>query len=136
MKKLLFLCSTILLLLFFSCEAPIVFSEPQPQGFDRQVSFDVFYRGTFLCDSDSSIVFVKSKTLYKEKYFPFAIAIEDIATEEGLRLEGNYLYVEELDAHLPARVKGDSAYAELVVRDTLFRVGKDQVLTRYRGHQL
>jgi hypothetical protein len=77
------------MLFLSSCEEPpVVFSGPQPKGSFPRFSLDMMSQGTFLCDSDSAMLHVESRLIYKEKPFSFSLTAEEIAETEGIDLAG------------------------------------------------
>jgi len=49
---------------FASCEPPVIFNTPPPQGIAATNAFAPNFQGAFLCESDSSIVVVEEKAIY------------------------------------------------------------------------
>ncbi len=136
MKNSFILLLTLVTISWYACVPPVVFSEPQPKGYNPQNSFPIYYRGTFLCDSDSSIVHIHGKTIFKEKEYELAATLEEIDSTPEIRLDGYNLYVEDFDQPFPINVVGDSVFGKMAVRDTLFQLGEKNVLTQFRGHQI
>ncbi len=134
-----FLYAMLLLLgltFFYSCVPAVVFEEPQPQGAETHSSFPMMYRGTFLCSSDSAIVWITDKLVYKEKTYSVTMTQVEVNETEGVELIGDQLYIESINDPVKVVTQGDSVFANVTLRDTLFHLGKDQVLTQFRGHQL
>ena len=123
-------------LLYLSCTPPVVFSEPQPQGYEAQPGFPFVYRGTFFCTSDSAFVHVDKTIIYKEKDFPVAMTLEEIDTLEEVRLVDDQLYIDFLEEPIPATIEGDSVFSGITLRDTLFDLRKSAILKQYKGHQI
>ena len=118
------------------CNEPaVVFEEAQPKGVDKKMSIDPIYWGAFLCESDSAIVHITSKVLYKEKAFAFGLSLAEVDSLPNVELIHDYLWVDDWTEKLPATVVGDSVFSEVTFRDTLFDVNK-HVLKSYRGHQV
>lgn len=136
MRTSIYFLAVLFAMLFSSCEPAVVFTEPQPQDFNRLSSFDMMYRGAFQCESDSSIVHVTSKSIYKERTYPFVLTEEMIKTMKGVKVLRKHLYIDSLNLKLPVEMIGDSIYAEMIKRDTLFTITKEQVLKSFRGHQI
>ena len=121
---------------YYSCVPPVVFTEPQPQGYQPQSTFPIYFRGTFLCDSDSSIVYVNDKTIYKKRNYSMALTIAQIDSIEEATLIGDELFIESVNEPFPVNIINDSVFADIVLSDTLFQISKEQVLTQFRGHQI
>ena len=124
-------------ILFNSCgEPPVVFIEPQPQDLSAKAYFEPIYRGVFLCESDSAIVYVKAKTIHKEKNYNFKTTIEEIDSIHNAELIGDQLWIDGFEEPIPVEVEGDSVAGDIMFRDTLFEMGENQVLKFYRGHHI
>ncbi len=136
MKKLiaLILISTSFLI---SCEEPaVVFGGPQPKGLSPINAIDMIYRGTFICESDSSLVHVHGRTIFKEKAFQFSLTPEEIESTDGLDLLGDQLILSDWPEPLPAEITDSLVYSSILLRDTLFHMGAEQVLKAYKGHMI
>ena len=136
MKNLSFLLCAFFLLSYLACVPPVVFSEPQPQGYEPQNAFPMYYRGTFFCESDSALVYVKSQLIYKKKTFAVALTRNELESIEEATLIGNDLYIESFPEPFYATLRGDSVFSNIILTDTLFQIGEGQVLTQFRGHQI
>ena len=136
MKKLIIL-TLFSISFFFSCEEPaVVFGGPQPQDLTPITAIDMIYRGTFICESDSSLVHVHGRTIFKEKAFKFSLTPEEIETTEGLDLLGEQLILADWPEPLPAEITDSLVYSSIVLKDTLFHMGAEQVLKAYKGHMV
>ena len=133
-----FICwGALLILLFATCtEPPVVFTEPQPQGLPPEPYINMMYRGTFFCESDSATVYVKAKTIHKERPFAFAIPKSELDTMKDARLEGEILYIKGFEVPVPVEIVNDTVHADVMIRDTLFEMGSKQVLKSFKGHQI
>lgn len=136
MKKLAILLLSLIMISWFACAPPVVFSEPQPQGYEPRNSFPVYYKGMFFCDSDSSTVYVKDKLVYKEKMYSVVLTLAEIDSIDEVELVGSDLVIEPFGASFPATITNDSVFSKVMLSDTLFQIGKDQILTQFRGHQV
>lgn len=126
-----------LALLASACsEPPVVFEEPQPKDLEPKAYFEPVYRGVFLCESDSALVYVKAKTIHKEKKYSFTTDPVEIDSTPGVELIGNQLWLKEFEDPIPVNVDGDSITGEMVLKDTLFNLGEDQMLKYFRGHHI
>ena len=129
--------SFLLALAAISCEEPpIVFSEPQPNGIEAQPYINMLYRGVFFCESDSALVYVKARSIHKERTYKLSIPKMDIDTTPQLSLEGNFLIIEGYDDPIPATIIKDTVKAAVTLRDTLFEMGATQIVKGYKGHQV
>lgn len=132
------LISLLLLInLFIRCEEPpVVFEESQPKDLTAKAFFDPIYRGVFQCESDSSTVYVKAKTIYKEKAYQFKASLAEIDSMEVVELIDGQLWVKGFEDPIPVEIKGDSASGEIMFRDTLFDMSENHILKYFRGHHI
>lgn len=55
--------------LFWSCQPPVVFSEPQPKGIEELTSIPKHFQGTYWCANDSVILHIDKILIYKNKLY-------------------------------------------------------------------
>lgn len=129
--------SIYLLLALFSCEPPVVFSEDQPAVVPPSPYFQKAYQGVYFCTGDSATVRISEKMVVKERNIEFESTLEEIESTNGINLDGEYLYIEELD--LPIRIEYQdqkTISGSFLLADTLFAIGPKQVLKYYKGHHV
>lgn len=126
-----------LLLLAISCTPPLVFTAAQPKGVKNQDAFQLHYQGTYFCTGDSSIVRVEENTLYKEKSFTFVTSLAELDAMEDVYFEEGKIYRDDQEMPFEVLYLDDQTLAGTYThRDTLFRVGPQQILKFYKGHHL
>lgn len=121
----------------FSCEPPIVFSEPQPLGAGQLQQFPEAIQGQYVCLSDTSLFIVNKYLIFQEKTYVFELTRTEIAQDSGLLLSGDALFFTDDPTNGHARVEevNDSLLrATWVARDTFFAIGPTGVLKKFRGH--
>jgi len=124
-------------LLAFSCTPPLVFSTAQPKGVKAQKSFQLHYQGTYFCTGDSSIVRVEENCLYKEKSFTFVTGMAELDAMENVYFEEGKIYQDGQLMPFEVLYLDDQTLAGTYThRDTLFRIGQNQLLKYYKGHHL
>lgn len=127
----------VLLFLLYGCMEPaIVFKEPQPEGAKLERFISPIYRGTYFCSSDSSIVYVKPKSVHKERAYSFEVPLLELDTIKEAELVGNTLYLEGFEEPIPVDIIQDTVYAEVLLQDTLFEIGPTNILKSFNGHQI
>lgn len=139
--KLIAMLRLIILLLFINLtirceEPPVVFKETQPKDLAPKAFFDPIYRGIFQCESDSSFVFVKARTIYKEKAYGFKTSLAEIDSMEEAALINGELWLKDFKGPIPVEIVGDTASGEIIFRDTLFDMSENQILKYFRGHHI
>jgi len=129
--------SVVFFLVLWACNAPVVFTEIQPQGFFPLEQISGFYQGVFYCEGDESKVYINRRLIYKQKVFTVGIPIIEIEESEDLSLENGELYIEGVVNPYDATIRDDTVFSEIVLRDTLFNMDlESNVLTEYKGHQI
>ncbi|WP_020537787.1 hypothetical protein [Lewinella cohaerens] len=127
----------LLLLGVFSCEPPVVFTEAQPDVVPSSTHFQKTYQGIYLCTGDSATVRIGEKTIIKERHIQFESTLDEIKETKGIYIDGEYLYIEELDLPVPIEyLDGEIVTGSFFIADTLFQIGPEQVLKYYKGHQV
>ncbi len=134
MKKIVALVGLLVLLQFSCTEPPVVFMGPQPEGINPGQFIDMIYRGTFLCESDSALVHVKGRMIYKEKAYSFSISPQEIQEADGVDLIGDQMVVPDWPEPIPVTVTDSMVYGNVVLRDTLFDMGPGEILKYHKGH--
>ena len=124
-------------LFFLACEeAPVVFIEPQPSSSETEISFDLMYRGIFLCESDSAVVHIEKNLIFKEKTYAFDLTLEELEDMDEVTLEGDELILENWQEPLPAEVIDGKIHSFITFRDTFFNITRGDVLKTFEGHQI
>lgn len=126
-----------LISLALSCgEAPVVFTEPLPKDRSEDPFFNPFYRGLFLCESDSAYLIIDHHLIYKEKAFLFEMTEEEIEDRSDIEMIGDQIYIKNLQQFFPYRFEDGFVRGDVVLRDTLFHIGPNAVAKYYKGHQI
>ena len=137
MQNFSFLLVIIVLFVVNSCEAPVVFTDPQPVDLKKRNAFEPQYWGSYYCQSDSSEVNIESDVFYKEKTYSALIMMEDIENSPDLIWQDGNLYSSFFDQLMEIEYQDEEkVFATLTLRDTLFNIDDNQVLKFYRGHQI
>ena len=131
-------CSLIVMLfVLHGCMEPaIVFKAPQPEGAKVERFISPIYRGTYFCMSDSSIVYVKPKSVHKERAYSFEVPLAELDTIKEAELIGDILHLQGFEEPIPVDIIQDTVYAEVLLQDTLFEVGPTNILKSFNGHQI
>lgn len=125
----------IVLLSLFSCEPPVVFTEPQPQGIESLADFPESFRGQYLCESDTSLLNVERRIVYQKTSYDVQLSRLELDTTAGYQIKGDSLFIEDYEEYATLEALDDSTYrATCVSLDTLFVIGEEGVLKKYRGY--
>jgi hypothetical protein len=117
-----------------SCQPPVVFGEPQPVGVESISSIPESYMGIYWCKTDSVSLFVDDKAFIKSKELLVSMTIEEIEADSDLELQNGKIYVRSLGQYFPIENKGDTLISTIIIKDTLFLIGPDQILKPFKGY--
>lgn len=120
--------------LFFSCQPPVVFGEPQPVGAEPLSEIPLDYQGVYWCRVDSASLLVDDAAFIKRKEFLIKLTKAEIDSSNDLELRNGRLFVKDWETDFPADVKGDTIISKAVMRDTIFSMGHGHILKPYKGH--
>ncbi len=130
--------SLILIVLFLgiliSCQPPVVFGEPQPANTKPLSIIPSEYHGIYWCKVDSASLFVDSQTFIKRKEFLIKMTRSEIDSNNNLELRNGRLFVKDWETDFPADEKGDTIISKVIMRDTIFSIGEQQILKPFKGH--
>lgn len=122
--------------LIVSCEPTVVFKTPQPKGITEITSFSPQFRGTFFCESDSSLVVIDKNIIYKTHWYDFSIPEDRIHSDSNVIKTGESLFVKDLGDCTIYKIQNDSVFASVRLADTLFVLSEENILKSYKGHQV
>lgn len=136
MKKYFFWIS-IVIIYWMSCEPPVIFKSPQPEGIQQVTSFSPEFRGTYTCESDSSVVIISDDIIYKTEWFDFMVTQNRIDQDPNFEKSGEFLFVKRLGKCTINKIENDIVYATAQLADTLFLLDENEcILKSYKGHQI
>lgn len=123
-----------LTIIFYSCQPPVVFGEPQPVGIEAISGIPKSYQGIYWCKVDSASLFIDDKAFIKRKELLVRLTSEEIETDPNLELQKGKLYVSSWGQTFPVENKGDTIISSVILRDTIFSIRSGQVLKPFKGH--
>lgn len=130
-----FILAVLFLGLFWSCNPPVVFSEPQPQGVDALTRIPEQFQGSYWCDMDSVNLYIDTHIIYKSKLVAVELAKADLNNTTEASYENGRLFLKGLNESVPATEKDGVIYSTLNLKDTLFSNKlPTQVLKYFKGH--
>lgn len=122
-------CSLVLLL--SACEPAVTFKEPQPADTKNLNEIPRRLRGSYLCQSDSSILYISDKLMFQQ--------YEGVEWSHESALGNEYRESGDTVTHIAsgrsilAERAGDSLWIPVQWNDTLFSMSFDNVLRKYQG---
>lgn len=135
MKYYKFLVLAIFIRLFWSCEPPVVFSEPQPNGVEALILIPENFQGTYWCANDSVSLRIDKNLIYKSKRFDITLTQQEIEATEDIRIESGQLVLKGLNESFPVIEKNGTIFSTIHLKDTLFSNRMAiHVLKQFKGH--
>lgn len=121
-----------LLLLTASCEPAVIFREPQPRGCQNEKRIPARMQGYYRSLEDSSGLIINDHMIYRVFEGDLALSVKD--RDSGYFLQGDSLQDVNTGIRFPVSKNGDSLFARIVFRDTLFAMGENGLLRRFKGY--
>ena len=120
--------------ILISCQPPVVFGEPQPSDVQPLSEIPREYQGIYWCKVDSALLFIDDRTFIKRKEFLIKLTKAEIDSSYDLELQNGRLYVNDWGSSFPTEEKGDTIISKVIMLDTIFSIGKEQILKPFKGH--
>ncbi len=122
-------------LILQSCNYGILYHEPQPLNGRNIESFPENLRGIYSRDTAQNAIIILSKHLIKVDSSYFASSIHDVDTSKEYVLIGDSLMISDNNWHesIPVKLRDDSIFGYLPVRDTIINLLDKDLIRRYRG---
>jgi hypothetical protein len=117
-----------------SCQPPVVFGEPQPADTEPLSEIPNDYQGIYWCKVDSASLLVDSRTFIKRREFLIKLTRAELDSSRDLQLKNGRLFVNDWRGSFPIEEKGGTIISKIVIRDTLFSLGKKQLAKPFKGH--
>lgn len=141
MKKPLYLLIT--LVLVYSCGEKVSFEEPQPAHVSALDEIPQKYWGTYFYTGDSATIEVSANNILKttpiEISEPLDVILEELEEEEDVKI------ISQTDKEITFEIfggfrqefslKNDSIFGTIRMPDTLFALGQQDIVKRYKNHE-
>ena len=125
----------LILILFWSCEPPVVFDQAYPIGEADLDNIPNSFQGSFICESDSSIVHISDQLIIHESYYRFRSKLKDLEEREDCSIEDDKIFLKGMSECVPLKYINDSIVeGEYMMTDTLFKNKSHAFARLYRGH--
>ncbi len=122
-------------LLLFSCDHRVKFSEAMPPTVEATGKIPEIFLGTFICESDSSRLYINEYSAIKESHFLFETSIQKVEETENCSLVAGGLYLPGRKECIPFKyISEDSISATIYELDTIFSFRENEVVKYYKGH--
>ena len=133
-KRFCILVLPIFLAAMTSCQPPVVFGRPQPEGFGAITQIPHSYRGIYWCPVDSASLFVDEQAFIKRKELHVKLTKKEIAENPDMELVNGHLSINDWDSSFPVTESGDSITTQIIFRDTIFALSGPHMAKLFRGH--
>lgn len=117
-----------------SCEPNVVFRQALPPQVDEINRIPDRFHGVFMCESDSSRIYVEDYLVLRESYFTFVIHVDRVRETEDCKITDGGLMLPGRKACVPFEYIDDEMIkADVYSIDTLFNFRKNEVMKMYKG---
>ena len=125
----------LILLTAISCEPAVVFKDAMPPEVDAITTIPKQFHGVYMCESDSSRIYIERDHAVQESYYQFITSVERVRESEDCSIVAGGLYLPGRKECIPFEwINEDSITAKVYELDTLFEFADDEVMKLYRGH--
>lgn len=127
----------VILFLFLSlsaCEEGVVFKEANPPGIATIDKIPEIFHGTYMCESDSSIIRIRDYDAMRLSSYSIETSIEEVLESEHCAIVDGGLHIYGREECFPFDyISEDSISADIYLIDTMFAFDEDQKLKYYEG---
>lgn len=120
-----------------ACVPPVVFDRPFPPNEDDLKEIPEKYHGVYMCESDSTLVFINESVIYAREPYYFEEKISDLEEFEDCTMVDGKLIMNATGEVVPVEFVGeDRVKGHFIEQDTLFHLGKEGIARPYDGNLL
>ena len=124
-------------LILSACAPPLVFDKPFPPNEDNLITIPEKFQGTFMCESDSTLVVISDHVIYAREPYYFEEKIEDIEAYEDCRFVGDKLIMNATGEEVPVEIlENGKVKGFFIEQDTIFEFHDESIARPYDGHLL
>ncbi len=124
-----------IILLSNSCEPVVAFDKAMPPEVESISSIPLEFIGVYMCESDSSLVYIDNDEIFKESYREFITTRDKVKETEGCSLVAGGIYLPGRKECIPVTFIGeDSISAKVYDIETLFSFREFEVAKYHKGH--
>ena len=125
----------ILVLIHVSCDNPVRFEVPQPEGRQNEKIIPKKLIGQYSSLMDSSVLTILDRLIVKSKVEDFSTPLSKLDSADRAMIKHDTAYtITEAAVKIHVRVKGDSVFQHMEYRDTIFSDLRGDVLRKFKGH--
>lgn len=115
-----------------SCDPPVTFSDPQPQGSGNETAIPKKLQGYYVSREDSSDLVIHDHAICR--VYEGDLRLDIRQSDSSFTWDADSLLDVNTGLHYAAVKRGDSIFAHIAMSDTLFAIGESGVLRKFRGH--
>lgn len=126
----------IFIVLLAACEPDVKFAKALPPEVETIAEIPIQFQGTYMCESDSSRVFINRETIILESYYEFITSVSEVQETEDCSIVAGGLYLPGRKECIPFEyLSEDSIKARVYDLDTLIGIDiMSEALKMYKGH--
>lgn len=119
-----------IIFIIVQCAPPVVFDQPYPPNENDLSQIPEKYHGVYMCESDSTLVFIDKRIIYAREAYYFEDTIANIEAYEDCTLIDDKLIINETQEEIPIEFVDDNVIrGYFIEQDTLFDI-TDEVHAR------
>lgn len=130
MKTRLIFTAVTLAVILYACQQ-VAFTDPQPKDVAALKAFPARLRGNYLNSDDSTLLQITAQNMVRIYNYEEKIHVSQLDSNE--QIIGDSLFDTETNTGQPIRIEGDSLVRRVSGSDTLFAIGTQNVLKKYKG---
>jgi hypothetical protein len=116
-----------------SCKQPLVsFNEAQPQNVNEINAFPKKYIGTYYNLVDKSEIIISKYSVFEKMISEDTINIKELDKNEIIKNDS--LFKIKTKEKYPIKRINDSLFTNYIFSDTTFRIGKNNILKKFKGY--
>lgn len=124
----------ILALISFRCDTNVLFEGAMPPDVDIITAIPPAYLGTYLCESDSSIIHASEKSIVRESYVHFRTPLKRVRESKECKIKNDSLFFPWSNQCIPFDYINDSTVTATIHKlDTLFQFREGEIAKYYKG---
>ena len=133
-NKILFVLFSMILLFTSSCDFNVLFKDAMPPDVEPIESIPSFFQGVYMCESDSSLMYIFSDRVCQESYVKFEVCTDNIDEINGCEITKEGIYIPSRDEYVPYEyIEEDRIVATIHDYDTLFYFSDRSIAKLYKG---
>lgn len=110
----------VFIILLYSCDTMVFFTEPQPAGNRDLAEFPARFTGTYMERDEGSLYRITASSILELQQEDLADPIEEILEDGDVELRGDSLVIKDMNLVFPVKRKNDSVFGTVVHFDTVF----------------